>query len=56
VSIRATWSPPPPEEIVQSSSRAAIDERPISVRLSFRSSVETPSFSAISSSVGARWS
>ena len=38
VSISATWSPPD-DEIVQSSSRAAIDEREISVRLSSSSSV-----------------
>jgi hypothetical protein len=32
VSIRATWSPPV-EEIVQSSSRAAIEERPVELAL-----------------------
>ena len=55
VSISATWSPPD-DEIVHSSSRAAIDEREISVRLSSSSSVSMPSFPAISSSVGARCS
>src|SRR4029450_6556426 len=59
VRIRATWSPPL-EEIVHSSSSAAIEERPISERLSSSSSVVRPSFSAISSSVrrrcsGASW-
>ena len=55
VSISATWSPLP-DETVQSSSSAAIDEREMSVRLSSSSSVVIPSFSAISSSVGARCS
>ena len=52
VSMSAIWSPP--AETVQSSSSAAIDVRPISDRLSFSSSSLTPSFPAISSSVGAR--
>ena len=53
VSIRATWSPPV-DEIVQSSSRAAIEVRPISLRFVSSSSSVMPSFAAISSSVGAR--
>ena len=55
MSISETWSPLP-EDTVQSSSSAAIDEREMSVRLSSSSSVVIPSFSAISSSVGARCS
>ena len=51
VSMRATWSPPE-DEIVQSSSSAAIDEREISVRLSSSSSTSIPSLPAISWSVG----
>ena len=54
VSIRAIWSPP--ADTVQSSSSAAIDDREISVRLEPSSSSVSPSFSAISSSVGARCS
>jgi hypothetical protein len=47
VSIRATWSPPEPP-IVQSSSRAAIEEREMSVRLSSSSSTVIPTWFAIS--------
>ncbi len=53
VSISAIWSPPEPET-VQSSSRAAIEDRAISLRLSPSSSSVIPSFFEISSSVGAR--
>jgi hypothetical protein len=45
VSISEIWSPP--AETVQSSSRAAIDEREISVRLAPSSSSVRPSLSAI---------
>ena len=55
VSIRAIWSPLE-DEIVHTSSSAAIEERAMSVRLSSSSSSVIPIFSAISASVGARWS
>ena len=53
VSISAIWSPPEPET-VHSSSRAAIDEREMSVRLLSSSSTVMPTLTAISSSFGAR--
>jgi hypothetical protein len=52
VSSSDTWSPSP--ETDHSSSSAAIDDRPMSVRESSSSSTVIPIFSAISSSVGAR--
>ena len=52
VSMRAIESPPPEGD--HSSSSAPTDEREISSRLSSSSSSVTPSFFAISSSVGAR--